>query len=132
MKTNIKALQDCFKMAYEAYSDSYRENMTVQDMYHNRHYNSHQLDKLDSRGQPAETFNLVKTYDRKLIGYYSTVINRIKIEPRQNTDIYTAMTLHDLMDYTLHDNNFEVAGDRFKVRPHEIWSNGYGIQCSQH
>ena len=60
MKTDIKTLQDTFKLGYEAFQDSRDEAKEIVNMFHNRQYTESQLAVLANRGQPAETFNIIK------------------------------------------------------------------------
>lgn len=115
MKTDIKTLEDLFKVSYEAFEESRIEEKQVRDMYHNRQYNDQQLAILERRGQPAETFNIVKLFARLLVGYYSTVVNTVKVEPVQESDTLTAMLLHDVVQFTFENNHFETEGDKIKL-----------------
>lgn len=115
MKTDIVSLQDLFKVGWEAYEDSKKEARQVRDLFHNRHYTSEQLAILANRGQPAETFNVIKMFARLLLGYYSTVVNTIKVSPRQYSDVSIASLLNDTVDYTFENNHFETEGDNIKL-----------------
>lgn len=115
MKTDLETLKDSFQLGYDAYYESRMEAMEVMDKYHNRQYNNEQLAVLDKRGQPAETFNIIKMFGRMLLGYYSTVINTIKVNPSQVDDIQTAAILHDLVNQTFRVNNFMSEGDKIKL-----------------
>ena len=115
MKTDIQTLQDLFKVSYETFEESRIEEKQVRDMYHNRQYNAQQLAILERRGQPAETFNIVKLFARLLVGYYSTVVNTVKVQPIQQADTLTAMLLHDVVQYTFENNHFETEGDKIKL-----------------
>ena len=95
MKAEIQDLRDTFKIGYEAYELSRKEANELWDMYHNRQYTSDQLAILERRGQPAETFNVIKLFARMLVGYYSTVVNTVIIEPENYIDIDTAALLND-------------------------------------
>lgn len=125
MQKDIETLQDSFKVGHEAYEESRQEAKIAWDMYHNRHYTSDQLAVLENRGQPAETFNVIKLFARMLIGYYSTVLNTIKVSPVQMQDIPSASVLNDLIKYTTRNNNFDTEGDKLKLSG--IIS---GIMCS--
>ena len=114
MKVDIETLKDTFKIGYEAYEESREEAMLVMDYFHNRQYTDEQLNTLSRRGQPAETFNVIKLFSRLLIGYYSTVVNTVRVTPQQPDDIYTASILGDLVDYTFRVNNFASEGDKIK------------------
>jgi len=114
MKVDIETLKDTFKIGYDAFEDSRNEALKVMDYFHNRQYTDKQLNILATRGQPPETFNIIKMFSRMLIGYYSTVVNSVKITPQQQDDIYTASILSDLVDYTFRDNNFNAEGDKIK------------------
>ena len=115
MKIDIETLKDSFQLGHDSYFESRQEAMKVMDMYHNRHYTPEQLQILAKRGQPPETFNIVKMFGRMLLGYYSTVINTIKVNPAQVDDIQTAAILHDLVNQTFRVNNFLSEGDKIKL-----------------
>jgi hypothetical protein len=70
---------------------------------------------LGNRGQPKETFNIIKTFGRMLLGYYSTVVNSVKIEPARVSDELTSFILNDLVDYVFRVNNFNSEGDKLKL-----------------
>lgn len=114
MKVTIENLQDTFRISYEAFEDSRNEALEVMDLYHNRHYTDGQLAILGLRGQPAETFNIVKMFTRMLIGYYSTVVNTVKVAPKHSEDVITAAILDDLTTYVFETNNFASEGDKLK------------------
>lgn len=112
---SIAYLKDTFKIGYEAFEDSRKEAEELWDMYHNRHYTDDQLATLANRGQPAETFNVVKLFSRMLMGYYSTVINNVQAKPNGMEDLLTSQVLNDTISYTLRDNNFVVEGEKIKL-----------------
>lgn len=115
MKPDIETLQDTFKIGYENFAESRIESDEVFDFYHNRQYTETQLNILARRGQPAETYNVIKMFSRMFLGYLSSVVNDIKVTPRQYQDVYTASVLNDLLTYTLQDNNFKAESDRIKL-----------------
>lgn len=115
MKADIETLKDTFKIGYEAFEPSRKEANDVWDLWHNRHYTVEQLATLQNRGQAAETFNIVKLFGRMLLGYYSTVVNEVKVAPVQYSDIPLASLLNDTIRYTLRDNQFESEGDKLKL-----------------
>jgi len=115
MKTDIETLKDTFALGYETYEPSIKEAKKVLDYYHNRQYTNQQLNTLANRGQPAETFNVVKMFGRMLQGYYATVLNTVKVKPHNYRDIPTAGILNDLVSATLRLNNFDATGDNVKL-----------------
>lgn len=115
MKIDIETLRDTFQIGYDAYLDSKEEANKVEDLYHNRHYNQDQLDILANRGQPAETFNIVKLFARQLMGYYSTIINTVKVNPVQYSDIDLATMLNDVANQVMRDNSFDAEGEAIKL-----------------
>jgi hypothetical protein len=115
MEANIKDLKDSFKVGYEAYQDSRNESNETWDLYHNRHYTSEQLAILEARGQPAETFNVVKMFARMLVGYYSTVVNTVIAAPRHMDDTTTAAALNATIDKVFELNDFDTEGDKIKL-----------------
>lgn len=125
MKVNLETLQDTFKFGYEAYEASRKEADMIMDLYHNRQYTSDQLKILEERGQPKETFNIVKTFARLLLGYYATVVNTITVLPAKQRDLPTAQILNDLIDYIFRTNNFLAEADKIKL---DLILNG--LMCS--
>lgn len=99
MKVTIETLQDTFKFSYNAFEASRKEGNRVMNFYHNRQYEDYQLQILERRGSPKETFNIIKTFGRLLLGYYSTVVNAIKVSAVQRDDIQTAAILNDIVNY---------------------------------
>lgn len=115
MKPTIENYQDTFKIGYESFETSRNEALNVLDLYHNRQYTSDQLGVLNGRGQPAETFNIVKMFGRMLLGYYSTIVNNVKVNPAKEDSIITASVLQDTADYVFRTNNFQSEGDKIKL-----------------
>ena len=115
MKIDIETLKDTFKISYDTFKDSREEALKVLDLYHNRQYTDTQLLTLANRGQPAETFNVIKMFTRMLLGYYSTVVNTVKVNPQQTDDILTAAILNDLVSYVFESNSFNSEGDKIKL-----------------
>tara|TARA_B110000211_G_scaffold233949_1_gene301731 strand:+ start:2436 stop:4241 length:1806 start_codon:yes stop_codon:yes gene_type:complete len=115
MKVNIETLQDLFRIGSDAYAESRQEAEHVWELYHNRQYTDEQLAVLSNRGQPPETFNIVKRFARLLIGHYAQVVNTVKVSPRQQADIPTAALLNDIINYTFEENLFETEGDKIKL-----------------
>lgn len=125
MKVDIETLKDSFKIGYEAFEESREEAKKVMDYYHNRQYTDEQLCILSNRGQPAETFNVIKLFTRMLLGYYSTVVNTVRVTPTKESSVITASILGDFVDYTFRNNNFNAEGDKIKFDA--IMS---GLMCS--
>ena len=115
MKATIQDLQDSFQIGYDAYEESRIEAAEVWNQYHNRQYTDAQKSVLFNRGQPAETFNVIKIFARMLIGYYSTVVNTVTAKPVHQRDIYTASVLNEIINYTFRTNNFVALGDKIKL-----------------
>lgn len=125
MKVDIETLKDTFKIGYEQFEESRKEAKRVSDYYHNKQYTPEQLEVLRRRGQPAETFNIIKTFTRLLLGYYSTVVNTIKVYPKQQDDIVTAGILNDIVDYIFRSNSFITEAEKIKT---DLILNG--LMCS--
>jgi hypothetical protein len=115
MKATLDDLRDSFKIGYEAYEPSLKESNEMWDLYHNRHYTDGQLAVLEQRGQPAETFNVVKLFARMLVGYYSTIVNTVKASPVNPRDIDNATLLNDTIANVFEDNRFDILGDQIKL-----------------
>ncbi len=115
MKATVKDCREAFKEGYYAFEDSRQESRAVWDQYHNRHYTSQQLAVLRQRGQPEETFNVVKLFARMLVGYYSTVVNTAVARARHPRDVTTATVLNDTIQYVFEQNRFDLEGDEIKL-----------------
>lgn len=115
MKPTIENLKDTFKIGYENFAESRAEAEEVYDFFHNRQYSDTHIAILNKRGQPVETYNVIKMFGRMFLGYLGSVINDIKIIPRQQNDIYTAAILNDLVTYTLQQNNFSEEANKVKL-----------------
>lgn len=115
MKPTIENLKDSFKISYDTFEESREEALRVLDYYHNRQYDTDQLNILAERGQPAETFNIIKLFGRMLLGYYSTIVNNVKLNPTKEDSIITAQVLQDVSDYVFRTNNFSSEGDKIKL-----------------
>lgn len=115
MKAKIRHLKDSFQVGYEAFEESRKEADMIWDLYHNRHYTDEQKAILANRGQPAETFNVIKLFARMLVGYYSTIVNTVVISPTNPRDIDTAATLNDVVENVFEDNRFDIEGDTIKL-----------------
>lgn len=115
MKTDITTLRDSFKAGYEAYEDSRNEAEEVSELYHNRQFTREQLAILESRGQPPETFNVIKMFARMIVGYYSTVVNTVVAAPRHYKDVDSAAVLSATLDKVFELNRFDTEGDKIKL-----------------
>lgn len=112
---DIKHIQDTFKIGYEKLESSRIEAKVVWELFHNYHYTEAQHAILNSRGQPAETFNIIKIYSRLLLGYYSTIINTVRVESTSEQTEANAAVLSDLIQYVLRDSNFKAEGEKVKL-----------------
>lgn len=108
MNNKLKRCQDYFKLSHKTFKASRLEALEVVDMYHNRQFTSSQLSTLRERGQPAETFNVIKMYVRMLNGYFSTVVNSILVNAVGINDSKQAALGQDIVNHTLRHNNFKV------------------------
>lgn len=116
MKATIEDLQDTFKYGYEVYRDSRKEADEIWNLYHNRHFTPSQLATLANRGQPAETFNVIKMFARMLVGYYSTVVNTAVVNPIDYRDVTKAGMLNDIVNHAFRVNRMDsVEGDKVKL-----------------
>lgn len=115
MDTSLETIRDTFKFSYEAYEDSRDEAAHVDDLFHNRQYDNAQLSILNERGQPAETFNIIKLFGRLLLGYYSTVVNTVKVNPTHYRQVITGSLLNDIVSYVMRTNKMETEGDKMKL-----------------
>jgi len=111
MKTDIDTLKDSFKIGYEEFESSRKEAQEVIDLLHNRHYTQTELNELSNRGQPAETYNVIKRFERMFIGYFSSVMNTMKILPRTHDDIIRASVCNDMANFILEENDWDYIKD---------------------
>lgn len=126
MKTDIETLRDSFWLGYDEYSESRAEAEIAWNYYHNRQWTSDAVNKLVTRGQPVETFNIVKLFSRMLVGYYSTTINTCVADPVQYSDITTASLVTDAISSLFDANDMDTQGDEIKLSG--IIS---GLMCTQ-
>ena len=115
MKATLDDLKDSFKVGYEAFEAARKETNEVWDLFHNRQYTTDQLGVLANRGQPAETFNVIKLFARMLVGYYSTIVNTVIASPINPRDTDNAALMNDAINYTFEDNRFDIIGDQIKL-----------------
>lgn len=125
LRGTVEVCKDTFQVGFEAYEESRIEALNIIDNYHNRQWTVDQLAKLSNRGQPAETFNVIKLFTRMLLGYYSTVVNTVVVNAVDLPDIPTANMLNDAVDHAFRTNNFITQGDTIKL-------DGFltGLMCS--
>ncbi len=97
------------------YNESDKEAQEVVDMYHNRQYTQEEIDVLTERGQPVETFNVVKAFSNAIAGYFDTVVNDIAIKPRYNSNPAAAILLDDVVQYVLEENEFETEATKMEL-----------------
>lgn len=115
MKIDIETLRDTFKISFDAVRESHEEALEILDLYHNRQYTDKQLSTLETRGQPKETFNVIKMFGRMLLGYYSTIVNEVVVTPKRESQVITASILNDLTGEVFHSNQFNAEGDKIKL-----------------
>lgn len=115
MKLTPENLRDTFKVGYELSEPSRLESRRMWNLYHNKQYTAEQLAILASRGQPPETFNVIKKFSRMLLGYYSTVVNTMVANPGTVEDVDAAALMTDTIQSVLKENNFDVEGDKIKL-----------------
>jgi len=115
MKVDLESLRESFWNGYDSYEPSRIEADVVEDMFHNRQWDEDSLNTLATRGQPAETFNVIKLFSRMLIGYYSTVVNTVIAKPKQASDATIATVLTDTIGKVFEDNYMDIEGDKIKM-----------------
>ena len=107
MKPTIADLKDSFKISADVFRESRNEAMEVIDFYHNRQYTKEEITTLIDRGQPVETFNIVKMLTHATLGYLSTVTNDVQVRPRHFNDSLPAQLISDVHEYVLERNDFD-------------------------
>ncbi len=103
----IKLCQDTYNIANKETEDSVLEGQAILDLYHNHQWTSAQRTTLTSRGQPVETYNVVKMLSHAMVGYFDTVANQISVEPRHMNSATSAMVVNDSVQYVQDTNDFE-------------------------
>lgn len=115
MKITIKDLQDKFKYGYELNEPSRVEARNMWNDYHNRQYTDLQEGTLEVRGQPKETFNVIKLFSRMLLGYFSNVVNSVQALPVQQQDTDVALLVNDVLESIFTSSTFTGEGDKIKL-----------------
>jgi len=115
MKPTITNLQDAFAISRDVYEPSDLEAQVAVDMYHNRQYTQAEIDVLTSRGQPVETFNIIKTFSNAVSGYFDNVVNTIMVKPRYLSNPAAALLLDDVVQYVLDENEFETEATKAEL-----------------
>lgn len=126
MKTDNETIRDSFHLGYDEYYESRVEANSAWDMYHNRQWTDDQEALLTKRGQPKETFNVIKLFARMLVGYYSTVMNTVRAEPQQFSDSTSASLVTDTINVIFETNSMDVEGDKIKLS-----GMVSGLMCAQ-
>jgi len=107
MKPTIDHLKDSFKISADVFRDSRNEGMEVLDFYHNRQFTKEEISIIQDRGQPVETFNIVKMLTHATLGYLSTVSNEVQVKPRHFNDALSAHLVGDTVEHVLETNDFD-------------------------
>ena len=115
MKIDVESLRESFWLGYDEFFDSRVEAETVWNFYHNRQWEVDNVNILTKRGQPVETFNVIKLFTRMLVGYYSTTVNTCVADPVQYSDLTTASLVTDSIAAIFNDNHMDVQGDEIKL-----------------
>lgn len=115
MKSDIQSLQDSFESWYATNEKSRKETTVALNMYNNRQWAPEQLSELIGRGQPPETFNIIKLVVRALVGYYASVVNKAVVEPRSYDNVTKATLLNDALKVVYERSNFDVVDDDIKM-----------------
>ena len=105
--TDTEYLKETFQYSVDTYNNSQVEAQEVRDMYSNRQYTDEQIEVLNNRGQPVETFNVVLMMSRALMGFLGKVQNRPQIKARTIDSNDVAAALNDYSNYVLDDNEFD-------------------------
>ncbi len=111
----LKACRDTYQFSNTQFEGSLNEGQETINLYHNRQWTTEQLDVLKERGQPAETYNVIKMLSNAILGYMDTVVNEVIVEPRHMNSATTALLLNDVVKYTLDVNDFEATNKRMKL-----------------
>ena len=108
----VEKAKEYFEYSTDFFSLSREQAKEVVDFNHNRHYTQAQLNVLANRKQPAETFNVIKSYKRVISGYLSSTISNINVKPVGIEDVNIASLGQDIVQHTLRVSKFK----RMKVK----------------
>jgi hypothetical protein len=102
----LKLCRDYYKISNDQFEDCILEGQEIIDMYHNRQYTQAQLAELKSRGQPAETFNVIKMMTNAIVGFLETIVTTVTVEPRYPGSAITASLMNDVVQFILDKEEF--------------------------
>lgn len=108
----VEKAKEYFEYSTDFFALSREQAKEVVDFNHNRHYTQAQLNVLANRKQPAETFNVIKSYKRVISGYLSSTISNINVKPVGIEDVNIASLGQDIVQHTLRVSKFK----RMKVK----------------
>ena len=103
----LKLCKDTYEIATNELESSITEGKNMLDLYHNNQWTDAQKNVLTSRGQPVETYNVVKMLAHAMVGYFDTVANQISVEPRHMNSATSAMVVNDAVQYIQDANDYE-------------------------
>lgn len=115
MKPTIKDLKDSYSISITSYDSSRAEARHITNLYHNRQYSTAQVAALREKGQPAETFNVVKMLAHAIIGYSKTVANVPMIKPNRFNQVTPALLLNDTVQTILNKSGFKISAAKMKL-----------------
>ncbi len=115
MKATIDDLKDSYKIGMESYGNSRIEARNVIDQYNDKQYTAEQIAVLTARGQPIESFNVIKMMTHALLGFFDTVANDIQIKPRHMDSSLSSMVMNDTVQYVLDSTRFEQVNPKLKM-----------------
>lgn len=124
MKATIEGLKDSYKIGMTAYEESRIEAREVIDLYNDRQYTSEQVATLNKRGQPVESFNVVKLMTHALLGFFNTVANDIQVKPLHKSSTESSAVLNDTVSYILDRNKWSKLN--MKLKMDMMWT-GYSV-----
>lgn len=115
MKTDIYSLKENFRTAHDRTATSKLESQSIWELYHNNQWPEETRAEIEARGQPLETYNVIKLFSRVFLGYFSSVVNTIQAQPKGPGNEDKAQVLTDVIQYLLDKNDMQVTGDKIKL-----------------
>ena len=103
----LKLCKDTYEISNNELENSILEGKRMIDLYHNNQWTSAQRNVLTSRGQPVETYNVIKMLAHAMVGYFDTVANQISVEPRHMNSATSALLVNDVVQYIQDSNDYE-------------------------
>ena len=105
--TSIDSIRKSMVSSYNIYQESYDKAFEAFNFFHGRQRTLEQIDYLRKQGVPPLTFNLIRYFTHRILGFMSSTVNTVKITPQQIEDIPIAAINNDLVNYIYRKNGWD-------------------------